>query len=299
MNNIILSILLPAYNYPEGIFKILNEISETDEKFKDLFEVVIYDNSTIENGVKNEFEFYKDKIKKITYKHYCPLFGAGDNWNQLIEKSKGKYFILIHHDEFPISKGFVAEILKQIERDPNIDLILLDCLLMHKSRKMLTRHIPSHIRLFLIRLYPIYLFRRNLIGPTASLVVRKKLGIDFDVNLKWLIDVDLYFRLLRKKPKIKFCNKIQICSYVDRDDSITNSLGKGIASIKRKELIYLSKKYKYNSIWFVRWHLIHALEFFCWSIMRFFTRYIGFILNRLGYYPVNKEKLKKAFDDNC
>ncbi|MFT6404788.1 MAG: glycosyltransferase involved in cell wall biosynthesis [Marinomonas primoryensis] len=299
MNDIVLSILLPAYNYPEGIHKILSEISEANEDVKDKFEVVIYDNSSFENDVKREFEYYKNNIKEITYKHYYPELGPSDNWNQLISNSRGKYFILIHHDEFPLSDDFVVEVLKKIENNPSTDLFLLDCFLMNKSKRLITRHIPTWIRVFVIKFFPTYLFRRNVVGPTASLIIRKDLQPTFDKNLKWLLDVDEYFGLFRNKIKWIFCKDIQICSYIDRGNSLTSSLGDDIGSIWKKELIYLAGKYSIKSPWLAKWHVLHLVDIVGWSFMRLFTRNVNFILNRLGFYPISKEKVKKAFDDNC
>lgn len=298
MSNIVLSILLPAYNYPEGINKILSEISQADESVMNKFEVVIYDNSSFENDVKKEYEYYKDNIKEISYKHYYPELGPSDNWNQLIKNSRGKYFILIHHDEFPLSSNFVVEVVDEIEKNPEVDVMLLDCFLMNKSKRLLTRHIPTFIRMLVVNLFPTYLFRRNVIGPTASLVIRKELNPCFDRNLKWLLDVDEYYSILKMKPCLKFCKEIQICSYIDRGNSLTTALGNDIKSIWKRELTYLSNKYSIRSPWLCNWHILHLVDIFCWSIMRIITRQVGFILNRFGYYPLSKEKIKRAFDDN-
>lgn len=295
-DEIILSLLIPAYNYSEGIERILRSLTSSNKALSDRFEIIVFDNSK-DDSLANELKKYSGIIREIKYKHHLPMLGPCGNWNELIKAARGRYYILMHHDEFPVTENFILGVIEELSEHPDADLVLMDCLLMDKGSGLFRRHVPSWIRVLTVKYFPAYLFRRNVIGPTASLVVRKELHDRFDCEVIWLIDVDEYYRLILKAKRWYFAKQLKIASYIDRGNSITSSLGDDIGEIRQKELKYLSQKYPEPSLWLNENRWVSILEKIFWSAMRVVTRSYSFVVNKFGFYPVGKKTVRKAFSD--
>ena len=97
-------------------------------------------------------------------------------------------------------------------------------------------------RLRILKFFPSYIFRRNIIGSPSNLVVSKKAVKKFDNNLKWLVDVDWFYSMISKDNWI-IAKDINVISIVDENTSITNSISKNLDSITLKETDYLCKKF--------------------------------------------------------
>jgi glycosyltransferase involved in cell wall biosynthesis len=295
---ILLSILLPAYNYAEGIEKIFNQLDLlTIPSLWHRIEIVVMDDST-NNDIEIRMKGIVDTIKCVRYVRNNIAAGPCKNWNMLIEKAQGKYYILMHHDEFPLTKDFISEVLQHIEKNNDVDMIMMDCILMNKSTSNLRRHIPSFIRRTVYKLFPEYLFRRNVVGPTATLIIKKSLYSNFDCKLTWLIDVDYYYQLRKKIKNWVFYEHLKIVSYTDYNESITESLSGNIAEIRQGEYRYLARKHAAASLWLNNKIFYLALEGLLWVAFRVMTRSYWYIMNKFKRYPVTNEMARIAFDDH-
>lgn len=239
MKNQKLSVLIPAFNYLDGIKKIL---LESDALSHDSIEVLIYDNSTndnIQNFIKKlKLNTFKSKLiyKRIKNSNYI------DNWNNLINDSVGGYFILIHHDEFFVKKNFFQSFLNSDYDE--YDLIINRCRLYKKNKSYF--HFPLSLIKILV-LIPKFILLKNYIGPTATLCVKCSYKQNFNRNLKWLVDVDFYYRLLIRTKKIKF-SKDTIGSNLDYNKSITKKIDSQINTLNKKEQSIIFKDYKLNKV---------------------------------------------------
>lgn len=292
MNLPTLSIIIPAYEYEDGIKRILKSISLD---LPQSAEILIFDNS-VSDRVKNEVKLWSDLNPRIYYRKNSPTSNPASNWTDLVDCSGGEYCLLLHHDEFPISSDFILRILDEIHLNRDVDVLMMDCILVQSGGKSARRHLPNFIRSWVVKKVPEYLFRRNVIGPTASLVVRRKLYPKFDDNLRWLVDVDVYYQLRRATGRWKFSKTLQICSMQGRSDSITADLGVSIPRILREEQAYLVRKYPEARRWL---HpdsnrFRNAVEAFFWYGMRVGTLLYGQMLRGLGILPVNSKDLRKS-----
>ena len=291
-----LSVLLPSYNYPEGIERVLSSLlaGGGDKSV----EIIISDNSrdcSLQNVVK---KFTKSKTK-IYYTHNNPATDPAENWNSLIKKAKGSYYVLIHHDEFLGSDDFFPQILKYIKEEPDMDFFMLDCILMNFKKSFFRRHVPNSIRSFVVDKYPGYLFKRNVVGPTASLVIKNNNVELFDGNIFWLLDVDMYYRLITNSKKWKLINNIKIVSYIDRGNSLTSSLGNNIPRVRKDELFIIGNKYKNECLVnFFESKKFKIIENILWCIMRFSTFTLNHIKNSCGFYILPEKKIREFLDDN-
>lgn len=246
----LLSILVPAYCYPVGVARIMDGLLPQLISQPSKIEVLIFDDSP-DAGVESVVGNHSQElgVQHVVYQHNRPAKGAVDNWNSLLDAARGDYCLLMHHDEFPVGSTFVNDIVNELLSNPTLDVLLLDCFLVNSKNNHSNRHLPMWLRAFVIRNFPEYLFRRNVIGPTSAIVIRRTLYPRFNGQLRWLVDVDLYFRALKTATNIGISCSIKIGSILGRPDSITAKLGSRINYIKNAEYDYLRKLYGKEIIW--------------------------------------------------
>ena len=269
-----ISILIPAYNYPEGVSRILTGLGEDLHRTA---EIIIGDDSA-GRGVATVVTSFQGQFGQLHYHRNDPPLGACANWNDLLARATGDYCLLLHHDEFPVTPSFLDRLSAELIAQGLPEVLILSCIQVTRTdgRNILTA--PQWARSLVSRRIPSYLFSRNIIGPSAVIVAKRPLYPAYDPNLTWMIDVDAYVRLFQSTAAIELTDIIQIASPLARKDSITSSLRSRICEISTRELCYLSKKYPNNNILtylanrtcpakFVRF-----LERVCWVVFRFTTR---------------------------
>lgn len=232
----LLSILVPAYCYRAGLERIFQSMADV---YYDNIELIIFDDSP-DDDIEELVSIWSKKLQfSLRYQHNKPALGAPANWNFLLESARGQFSLLLHHDEVPIGSSFWKSLVSLLEQNNDIDIILMDCILFDSSSKIKRLHTYSLLRKYVVSHYPNYLYRRNLIGPVSTLVIRSSIFPRFDCNLKWFVDVDLYFRLFNsKRSNLRFVN-LKMGSILDRKDSITAQIGCNVKSLARTENAYL------------------------------------------------------------
>jgi glycosyltransferase involved in cell wall biosynthesis len=279
-----LSILIPAYNYLEGMQKILSSVlSYTTTEV----EVIISDDSSRDEIRRLVNEYSAVFPGTLIYRRNKAPLGAVHNWNSLLEMATGQYVMLLHHDEYPINNNFIQDAIDRINHYAKyIDVFVLDCILVSEDKRTVRPHLPNFIRRFVLKYYPSYLFKRNVLGPTSCLIVRRTLYPRFDVSLRWLVDVDVYFQLRIATARWIFCNNLKICSMLGRKDSITASIKKDLWELNKRERKYLKLKYPNVHLWLFpdKYWIFGKLESIVWMGMRGLTRlyYALFNFSRIG-----------------
>ena len=230
-----LSFLIPAYNYLDGVIRICDEIMCDQSKV----EVIISDDST-DNILESYFQ--ANPRPGVKYIRRTGSMGAPHNWNSLLEKAGGEYVMLIHHDEYFKTKHDVAALIDHIcETDANTDLYLLPLHLVKETRSI--PYASFSLRLSLARVFPAAILRLNYVGPTACLVIKRSILPRFDVNLKWLVDMDFYAKTFKRANKIESFTNCEICSETGRSESITNQMGAELPALKTQERAMLRKSH--------------------------------------------------------
>ena len=271
----LISILLPTYCYSEGVSRILSRLHPLPGED---CELIIYDDSPDEK-VSVVVKGYIDSGMSVTYHHNRPSLGAAANWNSLLDKARGKYCLLLHHDEFPLSNQFVDNLIMVLRKNIDVDVLILDCILIDPYSGRCRRDLPTWLRALVVNRFPHYLYRRNVIGPTAVLVIKRLLYPRFDTRLRWLIDVDLYVRLLKVARRLRMCPELKIGSVLGRSDSITASFRSSISQIDCEERAYLRGLHQTAGLWLgqlpneIKFDvLIRAFETASWALLRLLTR---------------------------
>lgn len=265
----VLSILIPAYNYADGVCRIVSPL--LSEMRADI-EILIHDDSSdsaVEAAIQ-ELGIHD----YLRYIRNSPALGAVPNWNSLLKKASGRYVILIHHDDFPLSETFASELLAELEKCGWPDALILSCLAYDVKNKTVRPCVCNPFRAFIGRHFPAYLFRRNVIGPPSVLVVRRDLFDGYDPELKWLVDVEAFFRFLKAKPRRLVFSRLMMASSTGLSNAISTSIKDRVTDITHNELIYLESKFPQRHCWALLrgttlWEKFQlAMELIPWLIIR-------------------------------
>ncbi|MEZ9669512.1 glycosyltransferase family 2 protein [Vibrio breoganii] len=261
-----LSILIPTYNYAEGLKRIINEIPRS-EVGKNI-EVIIFDNSTDENVA----EFVRGLDICVNYKRTKLVGNPCVNWNDLLSNAKGEYSMLLHHDEFLPNESSWNQLLEALSTG---ECVYLTNLILTDSSNTEFRHMPNFIRNRLIIKDPDYLIRRNFVGPCGCFIFKTSLKIRFDSRLIWLVDVDFYIRLLNKATNLVLIESVSVSSYQRKQGSITNSLASNVKKITNSEISLLKNEAVYaNNRWIKPKLFTREIESFIWNTYRFIFKFM-------------------------
>jgi glycosyltransferase involved in cell wall biosynthesis len=268
-----LSILIPAYERPEGVVRILNAIAKENPTG---IHCCIGDDSrtdSVEMVVKNHPMFLAGNV---SYHRNSPSLGAIANWNDLLERAIGTHLMFMHHDEYPVTKDFF-EILKLLLQQ-GFDCIALNCWLTDASGKNAIPHSLGLTKRLVLRYAPTYLMRRNVIGAPSMIVLRTEYTPKFDPRLPLLVDVDWYCKFL-ERANIRFTYDTELCvASIFYSDSITGQLGSDVNGIASKESALLRQEGKhmpsillcapstsiercYAALENISWKLFRAIEY--------------------------------------
>lgn len=211
-----LSVLLPAYNYPEGVIKILNFFKVNKPSF--LEEIIISDDSTngeIEKSIKC---FLNDKDLAIKYIKQCEnSSGAVNNWNRLLLSASSDYVWMIHHDDFPTCSKFIDNNFLLSNKSSYILPLMLKK--NNKTKVKNKKHRKMGIR-YMQYLFPLI----NSIGPVSSCILKRKNLKLFDPNYAWIVDSIFFLENKKIIQDCEFISDIQIVSDQDYAYSITKGL---------------------------------------------------------------------------
>ena len=199
----LLSVLIPAFNYPHGVFRILRQLAGSAKEPGEL-EVIIADDSRDDSLRAPVSRMAAELGLQVHYTYNQPTRGAVGNWNHLLDISRGCYQWLVHHDEFPLTRQTVPRLLETLRAKDAPDAVLLDCVLFDPESGQAWSHVPNWLRRVVAFSRPGFLWYRNAFGPTAAMVVRRERYPRFDPALRWLVDVDLYTRVLTPDLKLVF-----------------------------------------------------------------------------------------------
>lgn len=234
-NQPLLTVLIPAYEYAEGVKEILDSIAGS---VTDRIEVIIFDDSKTDHveDLVREHEI----SEKIIYRRNRPGLGAISNWNSLLREAKGSYVLMLHHDEWPMGENFFGRIVERIEEKPK-DVFLLDLYFSSVNGRHVYMYMPAMLRAFVVRLVPAYLYRRNVLGAPSVLVLRRDLAIQFDPRLPRLVDVDWYVRIFERRPNVGCLTGLSLLT-VEHAGSITSSIRNEIEQRKKMESVLLLRE---------------------------------------------------------
>ena len=92
----LVSVGMPVYNRPEGLVNALECI--VNQTYKNL-EIIISDNASTSDEIENIVKRYMEHDKRIFYTKQKENLGADRNFQYVINKASGKYFLMAADDD--------------------------------------------------------------------------------------------------------------------------------------------------------------------------------------------------------
>lgn len=180
------SIVIPAYDQlsllQQAVASVLQQ-AWTD------YELIVSDDST-----NDDIRQYINSVgdNRIRYIRHQRGASAADNWNEGLQQAAGQYLILLHHDERMQSPAYLQHLSHLL---PQYDVVV-SSVEVSVNGKPKPRRFPKWMRSFFVQ-HPALLFFMNTIGPCACLCFRCEQRQPFDTRLRWLVDVEWYYRMLK------------------------------------------------------------------------------------------------------
>ncbi len=265
MNDLTLCILVPAYNYFEGVERILDLV-----KLDDRVSVVISDDSDDSICANKIYTKVKNlNTERITYV-VGPGEGACKNWNSLFKYINAKYYTFLHHDEVYSNLLFVD----LLQKDSKLDCLILPCWVIHSNG---IRRISSGCQKVTMYVAKKFLPIFNFLGPTSTVIIKKSITPKFNSDLNWYIDVEWVFRVLaRCSRNVRFGGNSSVVESYQYENSITNSSIESIRTLAQKEKrILFENGYKWTILrWYLYGFMISKSIFYtfsCYSYCRFLS----------------------------
>ena len=228
------SICIPAYNDANAIKRLLNSIFV--QSYKD-YEIIITDDS-----ITDEVQNYVSGIgsAKIQYYRNTKQLGATDNCNAAISKAAGMYIKMMHHDDWFSDCDSLESFVKMLDENEDADIAFSGT--NQVCSDTITSRCIADDKVCAMRKSYRTLYRGNWIGAPSATIIRNK-DFLFDSNLKWLVDSELYMRILRQNPKFAFSKKPLISIGID-ETQLSRSCEHNW-KLHTKEYFYVMKKYKF------------------------------------------------------
>lgn len=192
------SICIPAYNDVEALQRLLDSIEI--QTYQD-YEVIITDDSTttdVEQFVKTR------NNHKICYYKNEKQIGATANCNAAMERASGEYIKMMHHDDWFADNNSIEQFVKMLDDNPDADIAFSGSNQVCKD-SVTSRAIENNRAKELRKSYRA-LYAGNWIGAPSATIIRNKHQL-FDENVKWLVDIELYMRILKDNPRFEYTKK--------------------------------------------------------------------------------------------
>lgn len=281
MGKPLVSILVPTYNYAEGLRRIVGSLGQLAASGD--IEVRVYDDSS-DDRIAAEIEQITRSCFRSVYRRSSPPSGAVRNWNSLLDHAVGDYCLLMHHDEYFETQDALAEALTAIRRRPQIDAVVFSCRIITATHPRGRRHLPVWLSRWIVETMPGYILRRNPFGAPSVLLLRRSHYPRYDERLQWLVDCELYVRVIvEHRPQFLFKAGAGVVSDSTAVQSITAKLGRSTDRIRGEELRLLLRNGPpaARGAWLVsRSHsaaLARALESVGWAVFRASHRLAQFV----------------------
>lgn len=210
------SICIPAYKQPDSIMRTLESIKRQD--FLD-FEVVVSDD-TPDESVYRACERFRTCFP-IQYLKNDKSLGSPGNWNRAVDAASGKYIKIMHHDDYFSDSASLGAFVALLDEHPGAAFAFSGSNNVDENGMLRFVHSAKKKQVEALRHDQKVLFFGNFIGAPSATIYKKDLGVRFDENLKWVVDLDFYYSILRLNSHFCYTEKPLVSVCIGGDDRVT------------------------------------------------------------------------------
>jgi glycosyltransferase involved in cell wall biosynthesis len=183
----LISICIPAYKRPENVVRLLQSISI--QTFRD-FEIVLSDDSPDETVREVVTRF---PGLPLSYHHNAKALGTPANWNFGIGLARGEWIKIMHDDDWFRRKDSLERFADAAKK--GVKFIVSRYQNVYESGIIEKPGFPADWKGKIVK-NPLLLLARNVIGPPSVTMVHRSIKEEYDVRMKWRVDIDFYVRVL-------------------------------------------------------------------------------------------------------
>jgi glycosyltransferase involved in cell wall biosynthesis len=208
------------------------------QNFQD-FEVIVTDDSENDEVWEALFEWKDDQ--RLIYKRNTQNLGSPENWNAAMKLARSNLIKFLHHDDWFAESYSLERFVYVMEADPNIDLAFCASNGCTENGELISINKPSIDRIEMIRSKPWRLQIQNIVGAPSATIFRKRDGFIFDRNLRWVVDIDAYLRILGNSTRFIYIDEQLVCILSNGEHQITRHFDRDVES-RVNEHLYLYAK---------------------------------------------------------
>jgi glycosyltransferase involved in cell wall biosynthesis len=195
-------------------------------------DVVVVDDST-EPGVRTLVEGLAGLFPNIRYFPGARTGNPVDNWNVGLNHARGRFLMVVHHDDFFCDAGFLRRAVDRLASGEGEVLVAGHGLAGRPGR---SRFSLASFLARRLKLKPWSLYAINWLGPPSVMMFAAEPKIRFDARLCWLVDVDFYARLL--KPGVRLiCDAGVSLISLRHADQITARVDSRMLTLRELQLL--------------------------------------------------------------
>lgn len=199
------SVCIPAYKNPAFLRRALDSLVRQQ---MESWELVITDDSP-DDSVRQVVDEYGQRLP-IRYFKNAPAHGMPANWNTAYDKCQGEYVKILHDDDWLEGPLALQKMAAALDAHPDTDLVFSA----YRNQYLATgRTEEVHCSAFYQRLLqedPVSLFQTNFIGPPSVIMHRNKPAYRYDVQTRWVVDINFYMEVLTHNPRFVYIDEVLV-----------------------------------------------------------------------------------------
>lgn len=213
------SICIPTYCQPVNAARAVSSVfSQTFQEF----EVIVTDDSETDEVAQALAPWLNDP--RLIYKRNTVRLGAPENWNASLSLARSDLIKFLHHDDWFSSDVSLASFVRVMEANPQANFAFSSTNACQEDGALMFLHQPKREQINLLEERPWELQFANFIGAPSATIFRRKEGFCFDKQLKWVVDIDAYLKILGVHPNFEFIPEALVCTTANGSNQITHSL---------------------------------------------------------------------------
>lgn len=213
------SICIPAYCQPISTARAVSSVFS--QTFQD-FELIVTDDSETDEVVHALAPWLSDP--RLIYRRNPLRLGTPENWNASLSLARSDLIKFLHHDDWFSSDDSLASFVRAMDANPQANFAFSSANACREDGAVIFLHQPQPEQIKLLRERPWELQFANFIGAPSATMFRRKEGFHFDKQLKWVVDIDAYLKILGVHPNFEFIPEALVCITADGANQVTQSL---------------------------------------------------------------------------
>jgi len=193
----LISICIPAYKNTEFLKRLFDSIHI--QLFRD-FEVIVSDDSP-DQGVSDLCKTYRDRFP-LQYHRNVQALGTPENWNAAIRHAQGQWIKIMHDDDWFADEKSLSVFAAAIDQHPEASFFFAAYRDVFLDEGRVREVFVSNFRLRSFLKEHTTLFSKNIVGPPSVTLYRKDPSFYYDPRVKWVVDIDFYFRYLSGRTPV-------------------------------------------------------------------------------------------------